>query len=56
MNDRGQFIPLQLDIQSDEIRVNAELLTPGHYYVQALVNGSPVLRPVTFTGTSVIGG
>lgn len=56
LNDRGQFIPLQLDIQSDEIRVNAELLTPGHYYVQALVNGSPVLRPVTFTGTSVIGG
>ena len=56
LNDRGQFIPLQLDIQSDEIRVNAELLTPGHYYVQALVNGTPVLQPVTFTGTSVIGG
>ena len=56
LNDRGQFIPLQLDIQSDEIRVNAELLTPGHYYVQALVNGTPVLQPVTFPGTSVIGG
>jgi hypothetical protein len=56
LNDRGQFIQLPLDVQPDLVRVNAELLAPGTYYVQAVVNGNPVLRPVTFTGTSIIGG
>jgi len=56
LNDRGQFIPMRLDVGTDEIMVNLELLVPGNYFVQALVNGSPVLRPVTLTSTGIIGG
>jgi hypothetical protein len=57
LNDRGQFMPMELDIRVDEVLVNIELLPPGNYYVQALVNGTPVLRPVTFTSSgAIIGG
>ncbi|MBS1580983.1 MAG: hypothetical protein JST66_02170 [Bacteroidetes bacterium] len=56
MDNRGQFIPMTLDIRDDRVLVNAELLAPGTYYVQAVVNGSPVQRPVIITGTTVIGG
>lgn len=56
LNNRGQFVPMPLDYQDDRVRVNAELVEPGTYYVQAMVNGSPVLRPVIITSTMVIGG
>jgi hypothetical protein len=57
LNDRGQFMPMELDIRADEILVNIELLPPGNYYVQAVVNGTPVLRPMTFTSSgTIIGG
>ncbi|MFT3884433.1 MAG: hypothetical protein QM724_03080 [Flavobacteriales bacterium] len=56
LNDRGQFIPLPLDVQPGLVRVNAEQLAPGTYYVQAVVDGNPVLRSVLFTGSAVIGG
>lgn len=56
LNDRGQFVTLQLDYHNDHVAVNGELLAPGTYYVQAIVDGNPVLRPVIFTGTSIIGG
>jgi hypothetical protein len=56
LNDRGQFIPMELDYGDDGVLVNAVGLEPGTYFVQALLNGSPVLRPVILTGTGVIGG
>ncbi|HEY0976201.1 MAG TPA: hypothetical protein VGE21_01925 [Flavobacteriales bacterium] len=56
MNNRGQFITMSLDIRADEVVVNAELLEPGTYYIQANVDGNPVLRPVIITTSTVIGG
>lgn len=56
MNNRGQFVPLRLEIGTDQVVVNAELLEPGTYYIQANVNGSPALRPVIITSSSIIGG
>lgn len=56
LNDRGQFIPMELDYGDDGVLVNAVGLEPGTYFVQALLNGSPVLRPVILTGNGVIGG
>lgn len=56
MNDRGQFIPMQLNYIDGGVTVNASGLEPGTYFVQALLNGAPVLRPVIVTANGVIGG
>jgi hypothetical protein len=56
LNNRGQFIPMELQYDSDGVIVNAQSLEPGTYFVHAVVNGMPVLRPLTVTPTGVIGG
>jgi len=56
LNDRGQFVTIPLDYRDEHVAMNAEQLTPGTYYVQAVVDGTPVMRPVVFTGTRIIGG
>lgn len=56
LNNRGQFIPMDLNYSGDQVLVNAEGLEPGTYFVQAVVNGKPVLRTVFVTTTGVIGG
>ncbi len=56
LNNRGQFIPMDLNYTGDEVLVNAEGLAPGTYFVQATVGGTPVLRTVIVTATGVIGG
>lgn len=55
-NNRGQFIPMDLNYTGDEVLVNAEGLAPGTYFVQAVVDGTPVLRTVIVTASGVIGG
>lgn len=56
LNDRGQFMPMQLNYFDGQVLVNAENLEPGTYFVQAVVGGTPVLRTVIVTTTGVIGG
>jgi len=56
MNDRGQFIPMELNYADDGVLVNAVGLEPGTYFVQAMLNGTPVLRPVILTANGIIGG
>lgn len=56
LNNRGQFLPMVLDYQGDRVVVNGDLLEPGTYFVQAMVDGMPVLRQLTVTATSVLGG
>ena len=56
LNDRGQFMPMEMNYQGDHVLVNAERLVPGTYFVQAVVDGTPVLRPLIVTVTGVIGG
>lgn len=56
MNDRGQFIRMELNYGDDGVLVNAIGLEPGTYFVQALLDGEPVLRPVILTGNGIIGG
>ena len=56
LNNRGQFMPMQLDYQGDRVVVNGDLLEPGTYFVQAIVDGMPVLRQLTVTATAVLGG
>lgn len=56
LNDRGQFMPMQLNYFDGQVLVNAEALEPGTYFVQAVVDGTPVLRTVIVTATGVIGG
>ena len=56
LNNRGQFIPMDLHYEGSQVLVYAEGLAPGTYFVQALVDGTPVLRPVIVTATGVIGG
>lgn len=56
LNDRGQFIPMQLDYGEDGVVVNGTGLPPGTYFVQALLNGAPVLQSLTVTGSGIIGG
>lgn len=55
-NNRGQFMPMDLNYTGDQVLVNAEGLEPGTYFVQAVVDGRPVLRTVIVTSTGVIGG
>lgn len=56
LNNRGQFIPMDLHYEGGQVLVNALGLEPGTYFVQALVDGNPVLRPVIVTTSGVIGG
>jgi hypothetical protein len=56
LNNRGQFIPMDLFLDGERVRVNAELLEPGTYYVQAVVNGKRTMRPVIIGNGGVIGG
>ena len=56
LNDRGQFISMQLNYGDDGVVVNGTGLQPGTYFVQALLNGAPVLQPVIVTGSGIIGG
>ena len=56
LNNRGQFIAMDLNYAGDQVLVNAEGLEPGTYFVQAMVNGAPVLRTVLVTANGVIGG
>ena len=56
LNNRGQFIPMDLFLDGERVRVNAELLEPGTYYVQAVVNGKRTMRPVIIGNGSIVGG
>lgn len=56
LNNRGQFVPMQLDYTDRGVMVQAEGLEAGAYYVQAVVAGKMVMRPITVTATGVIGG
>ena len=56
LNNRGQFIPMDMNYSGNNVLVNAENLEPGTYFVQATVNGNPVLRTLIMTATGVIGG
>ena len=56
LNNRGQFIPMDMNYSGNNVLVNAENLEPGTYFVQATVNGNPVLRTLILTATGVIGG
>ncbi len=56
LNNRGQFVPMQLDYTGQGVRVQADGLEAGAYYVQAIVAGKMVMRPITVTATGVIGG
>jgi hypothetical protein len=56
LNDRGQFVPMELDYQGDRVRVNAELLSAGRYYVKAVVDGKPALRLLVITPNGIIAG
>lgn len=56
LNNRGQFVPMDLFLDGERVRVNAELLDPGTYYVQAVVNGKRTMRPVIIANGSIVGG
>lgn len=56
LNNRGQFMPMQLELDGERVSVNAELLENGTYYVQAIVDGNPVMRPIIISNGSVSGG
>jgi hypothetical protein len=56
MNNRGQFMTLELNMDGDRVSVNAELLENGTYYFQAMVDGIPVMRPIVIRGGNIVGG
>lgn len=56
LNNRGQFLAMDLDYQGDRVVVNGDRLEPGTYFVRAMVDGQPVLRQLTVTPTAVLGG
>jgi len=56
LNNRGQFMPMDINYRGNDAWVNAEHLEPGTYFVQATVDGRPVLRTLILTATGVIGG
>lgn len=56
LNNRGQFMPLELNTEGDRVNVNATLLENGTYYVQAMVDGAPVMRPLMIVNGTVTGG
>jgi len=56
LNNRGQFMPLEMATDGDRVTVNAPLLENGTYYVQAMVDGTLVMRPIMITNGTVTGG
>ncbi len=56
LNNRGQFLAMEISYGEGLAMARAEGLEPGTYYVQALVNGIPVLQPVVVTAEGVFGG
>lgn len=56
LNNRGQFMPMDLNYAGDSVLVRTEGLEPGIYFVQATVGGTPALLPVRITATGVFGG
>lgn len=56
LNNRGTFLPMQVEYIDGVARVNAEILQSGTYYVQATVDGKPMLRPVIVDGALIVGG
>ncbi len=56
MNNRGEFVSMPLEMHGDRVQVNAENLVSGTYYVQAIVNGNAMMRPVIISGGSIMGG
>lgn len=56
LNNRGQFVPMTINYTGSEAMVEVAGMEPGTYYVQAMVDGTPVLREVLVTATGVIGG
>jgi hypothetical protein len=56
LNNRGQFVPMDLQQDGDRVIVNTELLENGTYYVQATVNGIQLMRPIVVHAGSIVGG
>jgi len=56
MNNRGQFMPMELEYDGNSVLVRTQGLEPGTYFVQAVVNGAPAMRAVQVTPTGVFGG
>jgi hypothetical protein len=56
LNNRGQFIPMDLQLDGDRVIVNTELLENGTYFVQAMVDGTPVMRPIVIQNGNIVGG
>lgn len=56
LNNRGQFVPMQMEMHGDRVLVNAEQWPQGTYYVHVTVNGTPHMRPVIISGGSIMGG
>lgn len=56
LNNRGQFIPMDLQLDGDRVIVNTELLENGTYFVQAMVDGTPVMRTIVIRNGNIVGG
>jgi len=56
LNNRGQFMPMDLQHDGDRVIVNTELLENGTYYVQATVNGAQLMRPIVIHAGNIVGG
>lgn len=56
LNNRGQFVPMELDFSGNAVHARTEGLQPGTYFVHATVDGNPVFRQVLVTSTGVVGG
>lgn len=56
LNNRGQFVPMQLEYRENAVFARTEGLEPGTYFVQATVDGTPILRQVWVGTNGVIGG
>ena len=56
LNNRGQFMPMELNYGQGSVWARTEGLEPGTYYVQAVVNGFPMMQPVVLTAGGMFGG
>lgn len=56
LNNRGQFMPMELEYSGDAVYARGEGLVPGTYFVRALVDGKPLLREIQVMPTGVFGG
>lgn len=56
LNNRGQFVPMELTYSGNTVLVRAQSLEAGTYFVQAMVDGKWVRRSVVVTATGVFGG